>query len=94
MDILDELTTQYEHPEAAALKKEVQAAIATLTQPAVNEARHHVGPPPPDKGRRNRSASHVESAPTISKGNITVIAVTAAILLAVFGSIIVIALLG
>lgn len=92
LDILDELTGQYEHPEAAALKQEVQDAIATLTQPAVAEARHRTGPTL-EPAKRHRSASHIDSAPALSKGNVTVIAVTAAILMAIFGSIIAIAVL-
>lgn len=88
LDILDELTTHYDHPEAVALKKEVQEAIATLTQPAVSEARHRVGPAP-EQVKPSRSSSHIGgSAPAVSKGNLTLIAATAAILLVVFLGII------
>lgn len=94
LDILDELTTHYEHPEAQALRLELQDAIKTLTQPSVGEARHHVGPEPEHVLIR-RSSSHIGgSAPAMSKGNLTVVAVTAALLMALFGSIIVYALLG
>jgi len=93
LDILDELTTHYEHPEAQALRLELQDAIKTLTQPSVGEARHHVGPAP-EQVKIRHSSSHIGSAPAMSKGNLTVVAVTAAILIAIFGSIIVYALLG
>lgn len=94
LDILDELTSHYQHEEARALKAELQEAIATLTEPTANEARHHVGPKPDRARSSRRSSSHVASAPAMSKGNLMLIAVTAIILLTVFASIIVIALLG
>jgi len=92
LDILDELTAHYEHPEAQALKMEVQDALKTLTQPSVAEARHHTGPAP-EHVKSHRSSSHVGSAPVMTKGNLTVVLVTAAVLLALFGGIIVYALL-
>jgi thioredoxin-like negative regulator of GroEL len=92
LDILDDLTAHYQHPEAEALKREVQEAIVTLTQPSVAEARHHVGPTP-DHVRPRHSSSHIGEAPVMSRGNVMLIAVTAAILLAIFASIIVVALL-
>lgn len=91
LDILEDLTSQFQHEEAVAMKREVQEAIATLTQPHPAEARHHDGPPPP-KQKARMSSSRVESTPVVSKGNLTVITVTAVILLAVFVTIIVVAL--
>ena len=90
LDILDELTSQFQHPEAQALKKEIQDAILALTQPAAAEARHRVGPTP-DRAKSHRSSSHAESAPAMSKGNLLLIGVTAAVLLALFTTIILLA---
>ena len=84
LDILDELTTHYQHPEAEALKREVQEAIQTLTQPVAAEARHHDGPEPDHVTPTRRSSSLAESAPAMSRGNILLIGITAAILLGIF----------
>ena len=93
LDVLDEITTHFEHPEAVALKAELHEALKTLTQAPPAEARHRVGPEP-DHARPRRSSSHIGgSAPAISKGNVMVVAITAAILLTLFGSIIVIAVM-
>lgn len=93
LDILEELTSQFQHDEAVALKKEIQEALVELTQPVQAEPRHRVGPSP-DKARRHRSSSRAESAPAMEKGNLVLIGVTAIILLAIFVSIIIYALAG
>jgi len=90
LDILDDLATHHQHQDAAKLKKELQEAIVTLTQSSPAEARHQEGPPP-EKVKMRRSSSQAGSAPAMSKGNLTVIAVTAIILLAIFAAIIAIA---
>lgn len=93
LDVLDEITTHFEHPEAVALKAELHEALKTLTQAPPAEARHRDGPEP-DHVRSRPSSSHIGgSAPAMSKGNVMVVAITAAILLTIFASIIVIAVM-
>lgn len=91
LDLLEELVLQFQHEEAMQLKAELNDAMLTLTQAPVAEARHHDGPTP-DQIKRYRSSSHAESAPAMSKGNMTLVGITAVVLIGIFIAIILSAL--